>query len=221
MTMYGDHLKSRGISGVRVFGDSITAGFNATQPDLAWPALFAAAVGGLPIRNQAIPGTVLQGSCLADGKPRPDNGIGRFENALLDAPHCDAILILYGYNDARYTAAPDTMNLRNFTGDYANMLERLIEAGHAERLAIGSPPYIPDAGFLVGSAGFTGQTRNGFESYVEVVHMLARRFSLFYAPVYETIKACGDGALASADLIHPNDAGHRAIFGAFMEADRS
>ncbi|OWK22887.1 hypothetical protein AJ87_38130 [Rhizobium yanglingense] len=72
-------------------------------------------------------------------------------------PHRDAILILYGYNDARYTAAPETMNMRNFTRDYARMLEKLIEAGHGERLAIGSPPYIPDAGFLVGSAGFTAR----------------------------------------------------------------
>jgi lysophospholipase L1-like esterase len=221
MTIYGEHLKSAGISGLRVFGDSITAGFNASQPHLAWPALFAAGFGGLPIRNQAIPGTVLQSSCLADGKPKPDNGIGRFEKALLDAPHRDAILILYGYNDARYTAAPDTMNLRNFTGDCTIILERLIAAGHAERLAIGSPPYIPDGGFWVGSAGFTGQTRDGFESYVEVVRTLALRFSLFYAPVYETMKACGDGALASADLIHPCDAGHRAISDAFMAADRS
>ncbi|SEI11779.1 Lysophospholipase L1 [Rhizobium tibeticum] len=218
---FGEHLKSLGISGTRVFGDSITAGFNASQPHLAWPALFAAKVNGFPIRNHAIPGTILQGSRLADGKLRPDNGIGRFENALLNAPHRDAILILYGYNDARYTAAPDTMNVRNFTRDYAKMLEKLIEAGHAERLAIGSPPYIPDAGLSVGSTGFTSQTRMGFEGYVEVVRELSQRFSLFYAPVYESMKTHGDGDLASADLVHPSDAGHRAIFDAFINAVRS
>ena len=216
-----EHLKSLRISGIRVFGDSIAAGFNASQPRLAWPALFAAAVDGVPIRNRAIPGTVLQGAHLADGKARPDNGIGRFEYTPLDARHRDAILILYGYNDARYTAAPDTMNVQNFTRDYAWILENLIRAGHGDRLAIGSPPYIPDAGFAVGSAGFTGQTRMGFESYVEAVIVLARRFSLFYAPVYETMEAHGDGTLASVDLIHPSDAGHRAIFDAFISADRS
>ncbi len=218
---FGVHLKSLGISGVRVFGDSITAGFNASQPHLTWPALFAAEVNGFPVRNHAIPGTILQGSRLADGKPRPDNGIGRFENALLDAPHRDAILILYGYNDARYTAAPDTMNVRSFAHDYAKMLKKLIEAGHAERLAIGSPPYIPEAGLCVGSTGFTSQRRMGFEGYVEVVRKLARHFSLFYAPVYESMKAHGDGALASADLVHPSDAGHRAILDAFINAARS
>lgn len=217
--LLGAHLKSLGISGIRVFGDSITAGFNASQPQRAWPALFAAEIEGFPIRNHAIPGTVLQGSRLADGKPRPDNGIGRFAKTLLDAPHRDAILIFYGYNDARYTAAPDTMNVRNFARDYARMLERLIAAGHAERLAIGSPPYIPEAGFSVGSAGFTGQTRRGFETYVDAVKSLAEQFHIFYAPVYERMKAQGDGALASPDLTHPNDEGHRVISEAFRDAE--
>jgi lysophospholipase L1-like esterase len=143
---FGDHLKSLEISNIRVFGDSITAGLKASQPHLAWPPLFAAEVDGLPIQNHAVPGTVLQGSRLADGKPRPDNGLGRFKQALLDEPHRDAILILYGYNDARYTAAPETMNVRNFTRDYARMLEKLIEAGHGERLAVGSRPTSPMPG---------------------------------------------------------------------------
>ncbi len=218
---FGEHLKSQRISGIRVFGDSITAGFNASQPHLAWPALFAAEIDGFPIRNHAIPGTVLQASRLADGKPRADNGIGRFANALLDAPHSDAILILYGYNDARYTGAPETMNVRNFSRDYARMLENLIKAGHTDRIAIGSPPYIPDAGFSAGSAGFTGQTRAGFEDYVEAVRRLAQDFSLYYAPVYERMKAEGDGKLASPDLTHPNDAGHRVICTAFLGAERA
>ncbi|MGM4913075.1 SGNH/GDSL hydrolase family protein [Rhizobium sp. 768_B6_N1_8] len=215
---FAEHLKSLGISGIRVFGDSITAGFNASQPHLAWPALFPAELDALPLYNHAIPGTVLQASLLADGKARADNGVSRFAGALLDAPHRDAILILYGYNDARYTAAPDSMNAKSFRRDYANMLEKLIEAGHAERLAIGSPPHIPDRGFSVGSTGFTGQTRQGFEVYVQTVRELAQNFRIFYAPVYERMKAYGDGALASPDFTHPNDAGHRVICEAFRDA---
>lgn len=216
----GEHLKCFRISGTRVFGDSITAGFNASRPELAWPALFAGAVDGFPIRNHAIPGTVLQGSRLAEGKPRPNNGVCRFVESLLDRPHEDAILILYGYNDARYTAAPETMNVAGFARDYAKILKALIAAGHGQRIAIGSPPYIPDAGFSIGSAGFTGQTRPGFEGYVEAVRQLARQFSVFYAPVYERMKEHGDGLLASPDITHPNDAGHRVIFEAFRDAAR-
>lgn len=201
--IFAEHLKSLGISGIRVFGDSITAGFNASQPHLAWPALFAAEVGGLPIHNHAIPGTVLQASLLADGKARANNGVSRFAGALLDA---------------RYTAAPESMNAKSFSLDYANMLEKLTEAGHAKRLAIGSPPYIPDAGFSIGSTGFTGQTRQGFEVYVQTVRELAQRFRIFYAPVYERMKTYDDGALASPDFTHPNDAGHRVICEAFRDA---
>lgn len=65
---FAEHLKLLGISGTRVFGDSITAGLNASQPHLAWPALFAAEVDGLPLRNHAIPGTVLQHRCLPTAK---------------------------------------------------------------------------------------------------------------------------------------------------------
>ncbi|MBY5454314.1 hypothetical protein HFO91_32660 [Rhizobium leguminosarum] len=61
----------------------------------------------------------------------------------------------------------------------------------------------------------------GFEGYVDVVRKLTRRFSLFYAPIYENMKDHGEGALASADVVHPNDAGHHAIFDAFTNADRS
>ncbi|MDR6817708.1 lysophospholipase L1-like esterase [Neorhizobium sp. 2083] len=216
---FREHLKSLGISGTRVFGDSITAGFNATRSECAWPGLLAETVDGFPIRNHAIPGTVLQGSRLADGKPRPDNGVDRFDAALLDRPHQDAILILYGYNDARYTAAPETMNVAGFVRDYTRILEALVAAGHRGRIAIGSPPSLPDAGLSVGSAGFTGQTREGFEAYVGAVKELAERFSVFYAPVYESMIVFGDGALASPDITHPNDEGHRVIFEAFLKAE--
>lgn len=215
----GEHLKSLEISGTRVFGDSITAGVNASRTELAWPALFAEAVDGFPIRNHAIPGTLLQGSRLAEGKPRQGNGVGRFAETLLDRPHQDAILILYGYNDARYTAAPETMNVAGFVRDYTKILKALIAADHRERIAIGSPPYIPEAGLSVGSTGFTGQTRGEFEAYVEAVKDLARQFSVFYAPVYESMKLFGDGTLASPDITHPNDAGHRVIFEAFRDAE--
>ncbi|KQV30285.1 lysophospholipase [Rhizobium sp. Root1203] len=217
---FAQHLKMQGISGIRVFGDSITTGLNASQPHLSWPALFAAEVGGLPLHNLAIPGTLLQGSPFADGNERPGNGVGRFSEALLASSHRDAILILYGYNDARYTASSDTVNVANFGADYARILDRLIEAGHAQRLAIGSPPYIPEAGLSVGSPGFHGQTREGFEAYVQSVQALAERFGIFYAPVYEQMKAHGDGELSSPDITHPNDLGHRVICDVFCNALR-
>jgi lysophospholipase L1-like esterase len=204
-----------------VFGDSITVGLNASRPELAWPMLLAAEAGGLAVRNAAISGTILQGGAMADGLPRPDNGIGRYRAALLGEARADVVAILYGYNDGRYTAAPQSLNVEGFGRDYAALIEGLLAAGYrASDIAVGSPPYPCEAGFAVGSAGFTGQTRAGFERFVAVVGEIAERYGVFYAPVYEAMAAYPDGALASGDVTHPNDAGHRVIADAFSGAGR-
>jgi lysophospholipase L1-like esterase len=214
---FATRLAETGARSLAVFGDSITVGVAASRPELAWPQRFARGVGLGAVHNHAISGTVLQGSLLADGKPRPDNGINRYR-VLLEPEQADAVAILYGYNDARYTAALATMNPEGFRRDYETLLRALTDSPYAGRVAIGSPPYIPTRGFAVGSAGFTGQTRAGFEAYVDVVRELAQNFGVFYAPVYETMREHGDGALASPDITHPNDAGHAAIAAAFLGA---
>jgi lysophospholipase L1-like esterase len=214
---FATRLAEAGACSLTVFGDSITVGVAASRPELAWPQRFARGAGLGEVRNHAISGTVLQGSLLADGRPRPDNGISRYRVLLEPAP-AHAVAILYGYNDARYTVAPATMNPENFRRDYEVLLQALADSSYAGRIAIGSPPFIPTRGFGVGSAGFTGQTRAGFEAYVDVVRELAQKFGVFYAPVYEAMREHGDGALASPDITHPNDAGHAAIAAAFLGA---
>jgi lysophospholipase L1-like esterase len=217
---FAESLRNRNAQSLTVFGDSITVGLNASAPERSWPTLLAGSVGITVLRNKAISGTVLQQSVLADGKPRPGHGRGRYEADVLGADRSDAIAILYGYNDARYIAAPTTVNPDSFRRDYAAMLEGLLTAGYsAAMIAIGSPPYIATQGFAVGSEGFTGQTRGGFERYVETVRDLVTHFSVFYAPVYEMMAEFGDGALASSDITHPNDAGHQVIAKAFRLAE--
>jgi hypothetical protein len=54
---------------------------------------------------------------------------------------------------------------------------------------------------------------------VETVRDLVTQFSVFYAPVYEMMAEFGDGALASSDITHPNDAGHQVIAQAFRLAE--
>ena len=217
MTGFAAMLRARGARSLVVFGDSITVGLNASRVELSWPQLLAAEAGIAVLRNAAISGTILQGGTMADGRPRPDNGIGRYRTALLGAERADAVAILYGYNDARYTGAPESLNAEGFFRDYAVMIEGLLVGGYAaEAIAVGSPPYPSAAGFGVGSAGFTGQTRAGFEAFVDVVRAVAERFGVNYAPVYEAMAGYPDGALASEDVTHPNDAGHRVIAGAFV-----
>ena len=204
-----------------VFGDSITVGLSASAPERSWPQLFAATAGIGGVNNHAISGTILQSGAMADGRPRPDHGLGRYRAALLGPDRSETLAILYGYNDARYTGAPATLNADAFQRDYAAMISGLLAGGYRpDRIAVGSPAYASDRGLAIGSEGFTGQSRAGFERYVDAVRALAGQFGLFYAPVYEAMAEHPQGALSAPDVTHPNDEGHRVIAAAFAGAER-
>lgn len=213
---FGQWCRNR-VATVAMFGDSITVGMGATRPERAWASLF----GGrseVQVNNRGISGTVLQGSADSSGQPRPENGLSRVERDLLAEP-AEAICILYGYNDARYTAAPQEFNSGFFLQDYRTVIHRLLDGGFdRQAIAIGSPPYPSTAGFSIGGLGFTGQTRIGFEAYVTAVRTIASEFQLAYAPVYEMMAEHPDSSLASSDVTHPNDEGHRIIAEAFENA---
>lgn len=213
-------LREQGAGSLAIFGDSISVGLNATMPDRSWPYLLARRAGIKNLRNHAIAGTMLQSSPLAHGNPRPDNGLSRWR-VLVSPQPAHALAILYGYNDARYVAAPHSVNVDAFSRDYRSLLEDLLATGYRDRIVLGSPPYIPDAGLALGTPGFAGQTRQGFLAHVAAVKTLATDFSLFYAPVYEATAAHPDGDLASADIVHPNDAGHAIIAEAFAAARKA
>jgi lysophospholipase L1-like esterase len=218
METFAEATRRRGIGTLAVFGDSITEGVGASLPGQSWAALLARELGAR-LLNMGLGGTVLQSTPLADG--RQGSGVSRFRRDLLEAGRGDCLAILYGYNDARYTADPGRFHPDAFRRDYRVVLDGLMAAGFDRgSLCLGSPPYIPDAGLNLGSPGFSGQTRAGFEAYVEVVATLAAEYGLFYAGVYEAMAAHPDGALASPDITHPNDDGHRVIAAAFASARR-
>jgi lysophospholipase L1-like esterase len=221
MSDFAATCRARGVRALATFGDSITAGMSASQPELRWANRLAASLGGVRLDNRGISGTVLQGSPDASGRPRPNNGYSRFRRDLLGEGHPDALAILYGCNDARYVAAPASINRDNFVRDFRDMLAALTANGYAEEaIAIGSPPHIPDAGFSVGSDGFAGQRRDVFQSYVETVRTIAREAGVFYAAVNERMVAEGGDRLLSPDHVHPNDQGHAVIAAAFAAAQR-
>lgn len=217
MTSFAQHVQRHGGDTLTAFGDSITAGASVA-PDVRWATKLAAALS-LSMHNKGISGTVLQNSPDADGNPRPDNGLSRWERDLLGSERGDYLAILYGTNDARHTGAPDAFNLAGFVRDYRALLGGLTQAGYAPmNVCIGSPVYFPDAGFAVGDAEFTGQSRDAYLHFVEAVKALAREFGTFYAPIYETMKSQGGDTLVLPDLIHPNPAGHAVIADAFANA---
>jgi lysophospholipase L1-like esterase len=222
MPDFAGQCRARGVRSLAVFGDSITVGHAATAPGHRWADRLAAEVGATDLRNCGMSGTVMQASPLADGQPRPGSGVSRYRDVLLGENRCDAVAILYGYNDARYTAAPGTFGLAGFVRDYRLVIEGLLSGGYSpEGLCLGSPSAIPEAGLHMGSPGFAGQTRRGFETFVEAVAGLAGEYRTFYAPVYERMRAYGEERLASPDVTHPNDEGHRVIAIAFATAGRN
>jgi lysophospholipase L1-like esterase len=219
MITFAGHCRARGVGSLATFGDSITAGSAASVPERRWSNLLAASIGATTLRNKGISGTVMQRSPMADGQPRPDNGRGRFERDLLGGERADAIAILYGFNDARYTAAPETFRAGNFARDFREVLAGLLAAGFTPAdICLGSPPHLPDAGFSVGTSDFTGQSRAQFQSYVGIVKGIARAAGTFYAPVNERMGAEGGDGLISDDHVHPNDLGHAKIAEIFAEA---
>jgi lysophospholipase L1-like esterase len=219
MTNFAAHARTRGAMSLATFGDSITEGMSATTPNRRWPNRLAAMIGVQVLRNKGIAGTVMQQSPMADGQPRPNSGRARFERDLLGEDRADLIAILYGFNDARYIGAPASFHHDNFVRDFREVLAGLFAAGYRPAdICIGSPPHIPDAGFAVGTPGFTGQTRQSFQAYVQTVRSIARDAGTFYAPVNERMADEGGDALLSEDHVHPNDAGHAKIAEIFAAA---
>lgn len=209
-----------GAGSLATFGDSITEGLSIPEPAARWATRLAAALG-VRLYNRGMSGTVMQSSFAAGGAPRPDNGHGRFRRDLLGAERGEIVAILYGTNDARYIGAPQTFGVDGFVRDYRAVLAGLIAAGYSpDRIAIGSPTYLPDAGFAVGSEGFAGQSHDVYQSYVGLVQSLAREFGTFYAPVNERMTAEGGDSLILPDHVHPNAAGHAKIAEIFAAAIR-
>lgn len=203
------------------FGDSITVGQAASGTAQRWLDIVAAALGaGTPL-NQGISGTVLQNSPDSGGSARANNGRDRFVSALLGANQRDGVCIAYGFNDARYMAAPGTFNVAGFAQDLGEVLSGLITGGYARgKIVVMSPYYITDAGLGTGSTGFTGQSRAGFETFVSAAADAAAAFGVFYADVYAWMRDHGGASLISGDDIHPNDSGHAAIAAGVLAASR-
>lgn len=196
---------------VVAFGDSFTVGSNATAPEKRWANILAAAWGAT-LLNQAISGTVLQNSNDSGGSPRTNNGRNRFATALTGSNIRSAVLLAYGFNDARYTAAPATLNVANYQNDLAEVVAGLIIRGYrAEDIWLLSPYYITDTGLLTGTTGFSGQTRGGFEAFVAAARAVAFEFGTRYCDTYAWMLANGAGDLIDVDNIHPHDRGHEAI----------
>jgi lysophospholipase L1-like esterase len=218
MTTFAERWTGRARS-LAAFGDSITQALHIDPPEARWANRLAVMLG-VTLDNRGLSGTVMQNSPDASGKPRGNNGRSRYERDLLGETRADLIAILYGSNDARYTAAPATFTHDNFVRDYRAVLAGLFSAGYAaDAIVIGSPPHLPDAGFAVGAEdGFAGQSRSEFQRYVGTVKSLAHESGAYYAPVNERMANEGGDDLILPDHVHPNAAGQGKIAAIFAGA---
>ncbi|ODU62548.1 MAG: hypothetical protein ABT13_00810 [Pelagibacterium sp. SCN 68-10] len=141
MADFAETVRSRGARSLAAFGDSITEGVGASSPARGWAALLARGLG-VRLVNKGRSGTVLQATPVRDG--RGGSGVSRFRVDLLGDDRADGIAILYGYNDARYTADPARFNVAAFARDYRIVLDGLLAAG-VERhdLCLGSSSAAP------------------------------------------------------------------------------
>lgn len=209
------------VSSVIGFGSSTLVGTGASSPSASAMRLVAAALGASTVRNAAISGTVLQNSPDSSGSPRANNGRDRFASALLGANKSDRVFILYGANDLRYTAAPATMNVSNFSNDLKEVMNGLLEGGYTRnQIVLASPNWYPDEAYAVGSEGFTGSNRTIHEQYVAACADISEEYGVAYADVYGQMRDGGGASLSSGDGIHPNDAGHSVIASAFLSAEQ-
>lgn len=192
-------------------GDSFTVGANATTAANRYLNRVAAALGAT-VTNLAQGGRILQNSPMADGFPQTNNCRDRFRTVVTGAEHKEFVLIAYGFNDARYTAAPASVNAANYQNDYREVLVGLLCDGYRrDQILVVGPHYITDTGLQTGSEGFTGQTRTGFEEYVTAAQAVAAEFGVLYFDSYAYMRDNGGASLISDDNIHPNDQGHEVI----------
>lgn len=205
------------LSSLAVIGDSITYYTAASTPANGWCALVATALGldssnTAKFLNQGIGGTVLQNSNGSGGTPLGNNGRDRFVSALLGSNKRDGVFVNYGFNDARYTAAPVTFNVTEYQKDLSQVIAGLIEGGYdRNKILITTPYYITDTGLNTGTTGFTGQTRSGFTAFVDAAKAVAMEYGVWCYDAYAYMLANGAGALISGDNIHPDDYGHPIV----------
>jgi lysophospholipase L1-like esterase len=214
---------------VHAFGDSITEGAGATDLAHAYAYLMAARMGLMLVNHG------LSGGMMEHTLPR---ALG-----IAVPPKYDLIVLLVGYNDVRFYGA----NVPQMTTVFGPQLQQALEylASHRttpeartarERLLLrrGLLQSVPDsARILVGNClrmnatGYTLQGPNyahGSDAIVDAYNVeIAKRVLMVQRPgcrvTLVDVHALYDpDTMASADNIHPNDAGHAVLANAFIGA---
>lgn len=204
-------------NGLVAFGDSVTAGGNASDAAHRWPNLVAPALLKT-LTNSGIGGTVFQNttqnSIATIGGAALNNGRDTYAARILAyAP--TIVCILYGLNDIRLNDA--AFSAANFETDLGELVDALVAGGVlADNIVIGSPPLCTDYTYY--GAPWNGGDSTKHAAYVAACAAVATAKSTRYADVYQAMIDNGGATLMDTDGTHPNDAGHAVIANAFLAA---
>jgi lysophospholipase L1-like esterase len=175
-------------------GDSITLGSGSTDRlTTAWLPTLASSLSKT-FKNYGVGGSILT-SYITDGM------VARYRRQIVENPYTDTVCILGGTNDSGSAVTAET-----FEYAYRDIITGLIISGYSQsRIILGTVPYkLGDADAAL------------IATYNTVITNLCTEYGLKApADVYNQMKNNGGDALMD-DTVHPNDAGHDIIAGAFL-----
>lgn len=175
------------------FGDSITAGGDATEPKLIFWQRYADAL------QEKYPHAKVEAINGATGGDRTGEGLMRLQEKVLNQKP-DLVLIGFGMND--HNIAGFGTSLVTFTNNLATMIDRIRKETGAEIILYSTFP--PNPKWHYGS--------HNMEAYALATEQVAREKSCAFADVYhnwlaiESKKKPED--LLANNINHPNDFGH-------------
>lgn len=193
------HQKLQRSDSVKIiaFGDSITAGGEATEPQLIFWQRWADAL------QQKYPRAKIEAVNGATGGDRTAEGLTRLPEKVL-SQHPDLVLIGFGMND--HNIAGFGTPLETFTNNLATMIDRIRKETSAEIILFSTFP--PNPKWHYGS--------HNMEAYAFATEQVARDKRCAYADIYHNWTALESKKkpedLLGNNINHPNDFGHWIYF---------
>jgi lysophospholipase L1-like esterase len=173
------------------YGDSITAGGEASTEDLQYQSRFAQ-----HLRKQ-FPSAKITLENGATGGDNTVNGLARLEEKVLSR-HPDLVLVAFGMNDHNIGGVP----VANFKANLKQIVSRIREKTGADAILLSTFPPNPDWHF----------SSHQMEKYARATEEAAAEVGVAYADVFDiwqkALARKDAPSLLGNNINHPNDFGH-------------
>lgn len=190
-----DRLKHGESLKIAAFGDSITAGGDATAPDLIFWQRWAAAL------KERHPKSEITAVNCATGGDTTLQGLARLDQKVLSIQP-DVVIIGFGMNDQNKGSVP----LDKFSANLGLLIERIRKSTQAEIVLFSAFPPNPNWHFTSGRMA----------EYAEATRQVAADKGCAYADVYgnwtRLLERKKPEDVLSNNVNHPNDFGHWIYF---------